>query len=731
MSGSRLIVVSNRLPFSLKRTAEGWQEERSTGGLAAALGPMVRERNGLWIGWTGDGAEPDAERDQILKRWRDEHSLVTVDLPPEVAHDFYDGYANQTLWPLFHQFSMNVVFNASGWDAYVDANRRFADAVLEHLQPGDLVWVHDYHLLLLPLMLRERAPQVRVGFFLHIPFPSSDVFRILPRREELLRGLLGADFVAFHTFGDVQHFRSSLLRVLGVDSSMERVEGAGGFPCLGALPIGIAPDHLAGLLETDPAAQAAREETRRRFQGRRLLLAVDRLDYTKGLPHRLRTFRRLLRRAPHLREKVVLVQVAVPSREKVPMYQRIRHDVSELVGEINGEFSTPGWTPIVYIRRGMPAAELAALYAAADLAWVTPLRDGMNLVAKEYVACQEGRAGVLVLSEFAGAAAEMGEAVLVNPYDEARTSEAVERALELPEDERRERMATLARRVRRNDVFAWGRRFLDGLQQAADDRARRGDSLLPLPLKDFVQAYRASDDRLLFLDYDGTLVGFARRPREAVPPPKLLELLRDLTADPRTTTTMVSGRPRRDLDEWFGSIPRLWMAAEHGALLRAPDDGWRTLRPSIPSDWKARVLPVLEHFVDRTPGTFVEEKEYALVWHHRMADPDFGEWLAKELVAALDEMLAETELRAVRGHKVVEVRLSWANKGEVLEHLGRVRPRATFIASFGDDRTDEDLFERLGPEAWSVKVGGGVSRARFRLRAPEDVRLTLARLVRD
>jgi trehalose 6-phosphate synthase/phosphatase len=727
----RLIVVSNRLPFSLKRTAEGWQEERSSGGLAAALGPMVRERNGLWIGWTGDAAEPDPERNAILQRWREEHSLVTVDLPPEVAQDFYDGYANQTLWPLFHQFSMNVVFNASGWEAYVEANRRFADAVLEHLRPGDLVWVHDYHLLLLPAMLRERAPQVRVGFFLHIPFPGADVFRILPRREELLRGLLGADFVAFHTFGDVQHFRSSLLRVLGVDSSMEKVEGAGGFPWLAALPIGIAADHLAGLLEKDPAAQAALQETRQRFAGRRLLLAVDRLDYTKGLPHRLRTFRRLLRRAPHLREKVVLVQVAVPSREKVPMYQRIRHDVSELVGEINGEFSTPGWTPVIYIRRGMPPAELAALYAAADLGWVTPLRDGMNLVAKEYVACQQGGAGVLVLSEFAGAAAEMGEAVLVNPYDEARTAEAVERALELPEDERRDRMATLYRRVRRNDVFAWGRRFLQGLEQAAEDRARRGDSLLPLPLGEMLTAFRDARERLLFLDYDGTLVGFAQRPREAVPPPPLLQLLRDLAADPRTTVALVSGRPRRDLEEWFGGIAHLWLAGEHGAVLRSPAGAWRTLRPLIPTDWKPRVLPVLEHFVDRTPGTFVEEKEYGLVWHHRMADPDFGEWLAKELVAALEEMLAETELRAVRGNKVVEVKLSWANKGEVLQHLENAHPQATFRAAFGDDRTDEDLFERMRPDSWSVKVGGGHSRARFRLRSPEDVRLTLGRLVRN
>jgi trehalose 6-phosphate synthase/phosphatase len=305
----RLIVVSNRLPFSLRRAVDGWREERSTGGLAAALGPMLRERKGVWIGWPGESAgEHEDARRELLQRWRDEHGLIAIDLPKEIASDFYEGYANQTLWPLFHEFPTNVVFDASGWDAYVETNRIFADAVAREMRPGDLVWVHDYHLMLVPQMLRERSPQARVGFFLHIPFPASEIFRILPRREELLRGLLGADFLAFHKFGDVQHFRSSLLRILGLDSRMDRVEGAGGFPWLAALPIGIAAESLAALLDGDPETAEALADARHRFAGRRLLLAVDRLDYTKGIPQRLRAYRRLLRSAPHLRERVVLVQ---------------------------------------------------------------------------------------------------------------------------------------------------------------------------------------------------------------------------------------------------------------------------------------------------------------------------------------------------------------------------------------------------------------------------------------
>jgi trehalose 6-phosphate synthase/phosphatase len=422
-AAGRLVVVSNRLPLTLRRVGEGWRAEKSPGGLATALEPVVERSGGLWIGWPGDSPDqPDPQRQEVLARWEKRHGYAVVDLPRSLARRFYEGYANRTLWPLFHQFPSQLEFDLEGWHGYVEANEIFADAVLQRLKPGDQVWIHDYHLMLVPQLLRERAPGTAVGFFLHIPFPSSDVFRMLPRRDELLRGLLGADLIAFQTHHDLQHFRASLLRILGIGSRMDRVELDGRFARLEALPIGIVPEEFAGLLDTDAGVARAREELRKRYEGRRILLGVDRLDYTKGLPQRLRAFRRLLERAPSLRGRVVLVQVAVPSREWILPYRNLRGEVNELVGEINGAFGTPEWTPVVYIRRAIPRSELVALYASADVGWVTPLRDGMNLVAKEYVACQRGRDGVLVLSEFAGAAAEMGEALLVNPYDEDRAA---------------------------------------------------------------------------------------------------------------------------------------------------------------------------------------------------------------------------------------------------------------------------------------------------------------------
>lgn len=725
----RLIVAANRLPFTLKHSGEEWRAERSAGGLATAMGPLLAQSNGIWIGWSGDSdGLDDPSRQKLLDRWAERERCFAVDLPPDVAYGFYEGYSNQTLWPLFHHFPSLLKFNPEYWQAYVEANRRYRDVILQHLQSDDLVWIHDYQLMLLPRMLREAAPEARIGFFLHIPFPSSSIFRLLPRREELLQGLLGADYLAFHTYSYLQNFRNSVLRILGIDSEMNRVQFGDRSVRLDALPIGIAPEEFTDLLQHDEEAKSHLAKLRQRYTDRRILLGVDRLDYTKGIPERLRAFRRLLYQAPELRGQAVLIQVAVPSREVIPMYKELRQEVDELVGKIDGEFSTPDWAPIVYIRRNLPRSELAALYAAAELAWVTPLCDGLNLVAKEYIACQQGGAGVLVLSEFAGAAAEMGEAFLVNPYDEERTSEAIQRALSLPAEARCERMSALHKRVIRNNVFKWGERFLSGLHEASALRAEH-PSAKPeeLPVWDVVTAFQQAQRRCLLLDYDGTLVPYAKRPQDAVPIPELLPLLRRLAVNPANIIAIISGRSRSNLEDWLGEVRGLWLVAEHGAVMRSPETmTWQTYHANYSDEWKERVLAVLEHFVDRTPGSLIEEKEFALVWHYRMADPVFGAWLANELVSTLEQLLAETELRAFRGQKIVEVKPIWANKGEVVARLA-TSPEPDFCLAAGDDRTDEDLFARLPETAWTIHVGKNDSRAKFCLPSPKELRRLLRR----
>lgn len=720
----RVVVVSNRLPVTLKRVGGAWQTKKTAGGLAAAMQPVLQQNDGIWIGWTGEtSGTDDGNRRAIVEDWARQHRYFGVDLDAQTAHGFYEGIANQALWPLFHHFPSLMRFDPEHWNSYVKANETFRDEIVKHLRPNDLVWIHDYHFLLLPQMLREAAPEISIGFFLHVPFPSSSVFRILPKREELLRGMLGADYVAFHTHRYLQNFRTTILRLLGLPSEMDRVEAGRRSVRLDALPIGIAPREFSELLTRNEGTRKRLDELKQRFSYRKIILGVDRLDYTKGLPERLRAYGRFLNEFPQWRGKVVLIQIAVPSRERVPKYARLRKEVDELVGQINGDWSTADWSPIVYLRRSVPQFELAALYAAADVALVTPLRDGLNLVAKEYVACKSSGNGVLILSEFAGAAAEMGEALLINPYDEEGLSAAIARALSFSEAERRDRMMALYRRVHKNDVFAWGNRFIENLNAAGRIRSQRShDEPVPLHPEALMQECRQARSRMILLDYDGTLAPYASLPQNAVPSPDLINLLKSLGQDDKTTTAVISGRSRADLERWFGGITNIWLAAEHGAVLRSPvSQEWEQAHSSCSDDWKRRVYPILEHFVARTPGSFIEEKEFSLVWHYRMADPEFGDWLANDLVANLEQMLAESAVRAVKGQKTVEVKLVWANKGEVYLRLLQSEPLPEFILAAGDDATDEDLFAQLPPSAWSIHVGPGRSRARFYVAGPDEM----------
>ncbi len=722
---SRLIVVSNRLPVALVHDDSEWKTKRSTGGLATAMDPILKRAGGVWIGWSGTDEELPPEAVKLLNQ---EQSCIPVDLPADLLKKFYEGYANQALWPLFHSFTSRLEFDAESWEAYIEANRRFCSAVVREFRPGDRIWVHDYHLMLLPGMLRETLPDAAIGFFLHIPFPGSDIFSLLPRGEELLAGLLGADLIAFHTHVHLQHFRMSLRRLLSIESTVDRFEVPGRQVRLQALPIGIAPNDFLDYFDK-PETHEHLAKLRAQYSGRKMIVAVDRLDYTKGLPHRLRTFRHLLNSNPDLIGKVVLLQVAVPSRENIESYQELRGEVHELISSINGEFGTPDWVPVVYIHRGIPKPELVAVYQFADVAWVAPLRDGMNLVAKEYVACRADGLGVLVLSSFAGAAAEMAEALLINPFDQERTSLTVVRALSMSEEEQRDRMSALHERVLRNDVFVWGDSFLALLDEAVKLRREHAPESPPLlPLDQLAKDYRTAARRLLLLDYDGTLVPFANRPRDAAPDQELRTLLTQLTSDQANCVVVISGRTAADLEYWLGEVPRLGLAPEHGARWRLPgSETWEGR--SADTEWKDTVRPILQHFVDRTPGSFVEEKEFALVWHFRTIEAEFGDWLATELVAMLEGMLAETELRAYRGHKIVEVKPMWANKGALATELLSGYASDGFILGIGDDLTDEDLFARLPENAWSIHVGGGVSKARYSLTDTRHVRQLLHQLI--
>ena len=703
---ARLLIVSNRLPITVRRGEGGLSVDQSTGGLATGMEASHAHLGGLWLGWPGDlGALSPRERDEVdghLARLR----LIPVPLTRDEVARYYEGYSSSILWPLFHYSVARLPRDVSGFDAYAAVNRRFADAVADNHQEGDLVWVHDYQLMLVPQLVRERIPGARIGFFLHVPFPSSEMFRLLPQRERILEGLLGADLVGFHTPTYVRHFASSVLRITGAVTDVDRIRWGRREVRVGAFPMGVDAAAFTALASSPEVIALAQAH---RLPGTQLLVGIDRLDYTKGIQRRLLAFRALLRAHPELRERVRLVQVAVPSRENVEAYRELRDEVDALVGRIHGQFATPSWSPIHYLHRALPPGDIAALYLAADALVVTPLRDGMNLVAKEFVAARQDGDGVLVLSEFAGAAAELSEALLVNPYDVERTAEALFRALTMGVEERRTRMAALRERVLARDVHWWARSFLTRLERCGGGVARGGDVSPPAVVSATVERAARAPRLVLLLDYDGTLVPFAPTPELAIPDAGLLQLLRDLAALSRTQVHLVSGRKRASLERWFGSLP-IGLHAEHGVWSRAPGGAWEGMELA-PAPWRAPVLAILQDFAERTPGSLVEEKTAGLAWHYRAADPEHGAAQAGELSLHLATLLGNVPVEILRGDMVLEVRPHGIDKGLVVARVTGGADPDELVLAIGDDRTDEDLFAALPAGSVAVHVGPSPTRA--------------------
>ena len=721
----RLLIVSNRLPVTVRSLEGRVTVERSSGGLATGMAGPHERMGGLWIGWPGDlaGLAPEerSQADQALADLR----LVPVPLSRDEVTRYYESYSNAVLWPLFHYFASRLPLEVQDFEVYERVNARFADVVAAHHAPGDLVWVHDYQLMLVPQLLRERIPDARIGFFLHIPFPSSEVFRLLPHRERLLEGLLGADVIGFHTASYLRHFASSVLRLTSAPTDVDRIRWRHGEVRLGVFPMGIDARRFSERAES-PEVRALAEA--HRTGGTRLLVAVDRLDYTKGIPRRLLAFEALLRAHPELHGKLRLVQVAVPSREQVDAYREFRHEVDALVGRIHGEFATSTWSPVHHLYRGLAEDEIIALYRAADAVLVTPLRDGMNLVAKEFVASRPDGDGVLVLSEFAGAASELSEAVRVNPYDVERTADAFHRALTMPEEERRTRMAVLRERVLGHDVHGWASAFVAQLErQGAIEPSRRPSP--PSAIRAAVDRARRASSLVLLLDYDGTMVPFAPTPDLALPDPELLALVGRLAARPGTQVHIVSGRKRRALERWFGAIA-VSLHAEHGFWSRAPGGEWSGFE--LHDDrWREPARAILRDFTDRTPGALVEEKTAGYAWHYRAAEPEYGAVQARELTLHLSALLSNSPVEILQGAKVVELRPHGVDKGRAARQVLARAPEGAVVLAMGDDRTDEDMFAALPEGSLCVHVGPSDSRAALRVADVRAARALLAEIARD
>jgi trehalose 6-phosphate synthase/phosphatase len=724
---ARLLIVSNRLPVTVKVEQGKANVAASAGGLATAMRGPHERLEGLWLGWPGDlsklAPEAKAEAFDRLAAMR----LVPIELSTAEITRYYDGFSNGVLWPLFHYLVEKVRLDARrDWEAYRDVNAKFADAVVERYRPGDVVWIHDYQLTLVPAMIRARIPEATIGWFLHVPWPSSEVFRILPWREEVLAGILGADLVGFHTVSHRQNFATSAARVLGLEPDVDALAYDGRTVRLGCHPIGIDAkefERLAG----EPAVRAEADRIREAAGGRRIVLGVDRLDYTKGIPRRLLAIERFLERNPELRGQVRYVQVAVPTREKVDTYAAFRREVHELVGRINGRFGTVSGVPIHWLDRSVTPETLVALYAAADVMLVTPLRDGMNLVAKEYVASRTDERGVLVLSEFAGAIDTLTDALRVNPYDLESVARALEAALSMDPAEQATHMRALRAEVFTHDADGWAQRFVADLSPEPTAAGRPSmDSLAPPPVE-VLARFEAAEDLVFFLDYDGTLVPLASTPDAARPDPQLRALLGALAARPGTQVEIVSGRPREDLERFFGDLA-VGLHAEHGFWTRRPGQAFRALGDPR-SGWKREVRPILEAVAARTPRAFVEEKSIALGFHYRLADVELASARLRELRLALVDPVREHGLELLPGNKILEVRPRGVHKGAIVAEVLRQAATAVATIAIGDDRTDEDLFAALPASGLSIHVGRGTTTAHHRVPSPAAVRALLERFV--
>ncbi len=726
----RLIIVSNRLPVAVSNSNGKFSMEKSAGGLVSGLSDFLKSlknnakgvREYLWLGWPGDKIDKEDE-EYVRQKVQKDFSASPIFLSKKLMDKVYLGFCNRTLWPLFHYFPNYAHFDLDYWFEYKRMNKIFCDELLKEIRDGDIIWIHDYHLMLLPAMLREHVSNP-IGFFLHIPFPSYEMYRMLHKesRTEILEGLIGADLIGFHTHDYTQHFLRCVLRILGKENHMGKISMPDHTVQVDTFPMGIDFDKFY-LMDVSPfpSNKPGRGEPR-------MVLSVDRLDYSKGIINRLLGFELFLKRHPEWHGKVCMNMIVVPSRTGVGAYRKIKSSLDELVGKINGSYGSISWTPVIYQYTSLPHKELIATYRRSDVALLTPLRDGMNLVAKEYIASLEDHRGMLILSEFTGAAKELSESLVINPNNIDEIAEAIEEALNVPMKQQIRGNKIMQKRLRRYNVTKWANDFVNKLVETShisrDSVSRKllNQSLLQRLTGNF----RKAKSRIIIVNYDGTLVPYTKYPASAEPPEALLRLLKNLDAQIETDIVIISSRGKDELDEWLGGLP-LNLTAEHGSWIReANNNEWALLKP-LSSEWKEEVLPILEMYTDRLPGSYIQERDYSVAWHYHKSDIEQASQLVKEVNDHLLSITTNISAHVIHGSKVIEVSNSGINKGELAMHW-LSRKEYDFILAIGSGWSDELLFQTMPPHAWSIKVGLAQTAANYVVKGQTDAIAILDKL---
>lgn len=734
MDKAEFVVVANRLPVDRSTDLEGedaWR--RSPGGLVTALEPVMRKADGAWVGWAG---QPDVDLEPFEF---DGMLLVPIALSAEDVELYYEGFSNDTIWPLYHDVIAEPRYSRVWWDAYVRVNRRFAQAAAAAAEDGATVWVQDYQLQLVPRMLRDLRPDLVIGYFHHIPFPAYGLYSQLPWRRQVLEGLLGADVIGFQRVADAGNFARAVRRQLRYETkasgiTVPEADGSSRVALARAFPISIDASSYIELAQRPDVQERARQIRESLGNPKRIFLGVDRLDYTKGIRHRLKAYGELLTENKLSVDDVTLVQVASPSRERVEAYVQLRDEIELTVGRINGDFDTMGHTAIRYLHQAYPREEMVALFLAADVMLVTALRDGMNLVAKEYVASRVDNRGVLILSEFAGAADELGTAVRVNPHDIEGLKEAMMRAVVMTPGEQGRRMRAARRRVLEHSVEDWSREFLEALatfhqRRSVTDRTHRvriDDS----GLHEALARVAASDRLLVALDFDGTLAPLEDEPMKARALPSAAAAVAALAALPDTPVAFVSGRSMHDLREIaeHADDAQIFLAGSHGAEFWVPGEGLLETEdeedaPALRDELRDQMAAE----VGGLEGVWVEPKTFGFGIHTRVASPEDAQTARN----AADRLVHDRapHWRRRTGHNIVEYSFRHEGKDSAIAALRR-RVGATAVLFAGDDVTDEDALASLGPDDLGIRVGDGDTAASVRVASIQELAAALSLLAR-
>jgi trehalose 6-phosphate synthase/phosphatase len=727
----RLLIIANRLPVEITQNNGKFEYKPSPGGLVSGLQDSSSKIKAVWIGWPGKEI-PKKLQPKLKKQLYSKYQSVPVFLNSDQIQNYYLGFSNKTVWPLFHYFSEKSSFTKQYWNDYREVNKIFAKEVLKNYKPGDLIFVQDYQLMLLPQMLRDSNPDLTIGFFLHIPFPSYELLRILPGdvRAEIIKGILGSDIIGFHTNEYMQHFLESVTKTTGLKPVSNILYTDSRPVTIENMPLGINFEKYELALKDKSILKRA-DELKKRFKGQKILFSVDRLDYTKGISERLLGFEKFLEINPEYHKKIVLILNTQPSRVEIDDYQELKNEVDRLVGRINSRFGTVEWTPIIYQFNSLPLDEMVVRYLITDIALITPLRDGMNLVSKEFIAVKgKAHKGVLILTETAGSARELTQAVMINPNDPDKIANAIKEALNLKPAEQKKRIIQMHTIVSHFTAKRWTDEWIEKLVSIYKSALKKPmtDILEKSNFEKILSDYKSAEKRLIILDYDGTLVPYAPVYDQARPSESLINLLKKLAKDPKNEVVILSGRDKDSLSRWI-NLPEVALVAEHGIWVKPANEYYFQAAKDFPNNWMSNIKKIMGKFTERIPKSLIEIKHFSLAFHYRQSNPEFVSQQLPDLLNELELATQNTDLEILHGAKIIEIKNKLINKGSSAR-FWISRQKYDFYLAAGDDLTDEYLFQALPEKAYSIKLGPGESNAKYRIGSVENT-LKLLNILAD